>query len=386
MKKRWLFLPLLLALAAGGYWFFNVPETAVPSGAQSAARLAPGPFAIQDEAFEATDAHRGQQAYHDYAGASARTLAGELWRPAGLAQPGPLVIYSHGFMSFHREGVYLARFLASHGYTVVAVNYPLTNFFAPGKPLVSDVVNQPGDVSFLITTLLQRNADTNDVLHNTIDAKKIAVAGVSLGGMTSTLVTFHRQVRDPRITAAISIAGPANMFTADFFSSTNTPFMMIAGDGDAIIPFDKNAAPIPHKDPGSILVNLKNASHAGFAQPAATFMRFIANPDTLGCKQVMKGLKNKPAGAELEFLPGLSAAENGIDLSDRSLPCQGEIPARTMPAAKQHMYTTLTAYSFLESVFADNASARAAAKHYLLQTLPAENGGDVAVTTELSAQ
>ncbi len=284
-------------------------------------------------------------------------------------------------MSFHQEGLYLARFLASHGYTVVAVNYPLTNFFAPGKPLISDVVNQPGDVSFLISTLLKRNADSNDVLHNTIDEKKIAVAGVSLGGMTSTLVTFHRKVRDPRIAAAISIAGPSTMFTADFFTSTDTPFLMIAGDGDAILPFGKNAAPIPQKNPGSILVDLKNASHAGFAQPASTFLRFISNPDTLGCREVMKGLKNKPAGAtEPEFLPGLDAAEDGIDVSDRSLPCQGTIPAHTMQAAKQHMLTTLAAYSFLQSIFADDDAAKNAARSYLLKTLPAENSGDVAVS------
>lgn len=64
------------------------------------------------------------------------------------------------------------RFLASHGYTVVAVDYPLTNFFAPGKPKLSDVVNQPGDVSFLIDTMLKRNADASDVLHNTINPKR----------------------------------------------------------------------------------------------------------------------------------------------------------------------------------------------------------------------
>lgn len=386
MNKWQMIILIILILIGAVYWLAAIPAKVLPEGEASKQWFQPGDYRVITETFKAVDTARKTQANNDFSGRDVRVLKGKIWRPEGLQKPGPLLVYSHGFMSFHTEGQYLTRFLASHGYTVVAVNYPLTNFFAPGKPLVSDVVNQPGDVSFLITTLLQRNADANDVLHNTIDAKKIAVAGVSLGGMTSTLVTFHRQVRDPRITAAISIAGPANMFTSDFFSSTNTPFMMIAGDGDAIIPFDKNAAPIPHKDPGSILVNLKNASHAGFAQPASTFMRFIANPDTLGCKQVMKGLKNKPAGAELEFLPGLSAAENGIDLSDRSLPCLGEIPARTMPAAKQHMYATLAAYSFLESVFADNAAARAAAKHYLLQTLPAENSSDVAVATELSAQ
>lgn len=387
MYKWTIALLVLLLLGSFGYWFAVMPAKVLPAGSESRAWFTAGKYKVIVDDFKTIDSTRKTQANNDFAGRDVRVLKGKIWRPQNLQKPGPLLVYSHGFMSFHQEGLYLVRFLASHGYTVVAVNFPLTNFFAPGKPLISDVVNQPGDVSFLISTLLQRNTDANDVLHNTIDAKKIAVAGVSLGGMTSTLVTFHRQVRDPRIAAAISIAGPSNMFTADFFTSTDTPFLMIAGDGDAIVPFDKNAAPIPQKDPGSVLVNLKNASHAGFAQPASTFMRFMNNPDTLGCRQVMKGLKNKPAGAkEPEFLLGLDAAADGIDLSDRSLPCQGEIPARTMPAAQQHMYTTLAAYSFLQSVFADDATARAAARNYLLQTLPAENSSDVAVATEPSAQ
>lgn len=387
MNKWQITLLVLLLLSGAIYWLAAIPATALPQGSESQRWFTQGKYPVITEAFKAVDETRKTQANNDFAGRDVRVLKGKIWRPQGLQKPGPLLVYSHGFMSFHTEGTYLVRFLASHGYTVVAVNYPLTNFFAPGKPLGSDVVNQPGDVSFLITALLKRNSDASDVLHNTIDEKKIAVAGVSLGGMTSTLVTFHRKVRDPRITAAISIAGPANMFTADFFTSTNTPFMMIAGDGDAIIPFDKNAAPISQKDPGSILVNLKNASHAGFAQPASTFMRFMANPDTLGCRQVIKGLKNKPANEkEIEFLPGLDAAADGIDLSDHTLPCTGEIPPRTMQAARQHMFTTLAAYSFLESVFAEDAPARSAARHYLLQTLPTENSSEIAVTTGQSAQ
>jgi predicted dienelactone hydrolase len=381
MNKWQIALLVLILLSGLVYWFATVPASATPRGSESQARFAPGPYHVITEAFKAVDTSRKTQPNNDFAGRDVRVLKGEIWRPQALKAPGPLLVYSHGFMSFHREGLYLARFLASHGYTVIAVDFPLTNFFAPGNPLISDVVNQPRDVSFLIDTMLQRNSDATDALHNTIDPKKIAVAGVSLGGMTSTLVSFHRKVRDPRITAAISIAGPANMFTPQFFAGSTVPFMMIAGDGDAIVPFDKNAAPIPHKYPGSILVDLKNASHAGFAQPAATFLRFFANPDTLGCRQVIKGLKNKPANTkEPEFMPGLDAAEDGIDLSDRSLPCSGHIPASTMPAAQQHMLTTLAAYSFLQSVFDNDPAARTAAKHYLLTTLPSENTHAVTVT------
>ncbi len=381
MNKWQIAILVIVILAAIGYWFAAIPDKPSPEGAVSQARFTPGPYAIITDSFKAVDETRKTQPNNDFPGSNVRVLKGKVWRPAGLQQPGPLLVYSHGFMSFHQEGQYLTRFLASHGYTVVAVDYPLTNFFAPGKPLISDVVNQPGDVSFLIDTMLKRNADPADALHNTIDPKKIAVAGVSLGGMTSTLAAFHRKVRDPRITAAISIAGPGSMFTADFFAGSTVPFLMIYGDSDAIIPYDKNAAPITHKYPGTTLVTLKNASHAGFAQPASTFMRFIRNPDGVGCREVRKGLQNKPAGAkEPEFMPGLDGTEYGIDLSDRTEPCTTPPIPVAMKAARQHMFTTLAAHAFFESIFAEDAKNRSDARQYLMQVLPTENSAEVSVT------
>jgi predicted dienelactone hydrolase len=379
MNKWQIILLALVTLGAAGYWFAAIPAKTTPAGTESQARFTPGPYKIITDGFKAIDETRKTDPNNDFAGSDVRVLKGKVWRPDGLKTPGPLLVYSHGFMSFHQEGQYLTRFLASHGYTVVSVDYPLTNFFAPGKPKLADVVNQPGDVSFLIDTMLKRNADKNDVLFNTIDPKKIAVDGVSLGGMTSTLAAFHGKVFDKRIAAAISTAGPAAMFTATFFTSNKIPFMMIGGDGDAMVPFEKNAASIPQKVPGSILVNLKNASHAGFAQPAATFLRFFSNPDSVGCRELSKNLPATASDNSNSFMPGLDGAEYGIDLSDRTMPCSAGMPDKAMQAARQHMFTTLAAYAFLESVFANDLAMRNASREYLLQTLPAENSSEVSV-------
>ena len=50
-----------------------------------------------------------------------------------------------------------------------------------------------------------------------------------------------------------------------------------------------------------------------------------------------------------------------------------------MNDSRQHMFTTLAVYHFLESVFADDPAARESARQYLLKTLPAENSSEVAV-------
>jgi predicted dienelactone hydrolase len=378
--KKWhalLFLPVLLGIS--GYWFAFVPASAAPNGEQSLARFTPGPHHVVTDKLDLVDDTRKTQPNNEYPGRDGRVLKGELWRPEKLTQPGPLLIYSHGFMSFHQEGLYLVRFLASHGYTVAAVDYPLTNYFAPGKPLVTDVVNQPGDVSFLITKLLERNDDPHDVLHGTIDPKRIAVAGVSLGGLTSTLAAFHPKVRDPRIAAVVSIAGPTVGVTAQFFAGQTLPFLMIASDADAIVHYDENAAPIPTLDPGSILVTLKDGSHSGFAQAGSTFMRFNKNPDVVGCNGLMSALKNHKGDPDV-FLPGLDGEEYGIKPGAHPHPCSAPPIAAAMPAARQHMFATLAAYAFFESVFAPDPSARTSARQYLLTTLPAENSAEVRVS------
>lgn len=385
MKKRsrlFVLLVAVVAIGAGGYWFGAIPATAVPQGLESQAKFAPGPFDIISESFTAVDESRQTQAYRDFAGRPVRELNGELWRPARAAQAGPLLVYSHGFMSFHREGLYLARFLASHGYTVVAVDYPLSGYRAPDGPFMRDVINQPADVSFLIDTMLKRNADPADALFATIDPQKIAVAGTSLGGLTSTLVTFHRQMRDPRIAAAISIAGPTSMFTADFFAASDVPFMLVFGDGDVIVPYAANATPVLEKYANSTLVSLHNGSHAGFAQPAATLMRFIDNPDGVGCRAVLEGLGDDLAGQNGQFMAILGSAGDGIVTDSRIDICTSPPIPTAMQAARQHMFTTLASYAFLESVFAVDEQSRAAARHYLLQTLPAENNGEVAVARQ----
>ena len=379
--KKWRVVAAVMAIIiAAGYWFLTVPATAIPNGSESIALYQPGPYTVVSEGFTAADNSRPTQAYDDYAGSPERVLNGDIWRPEGLRQPGPLVIYSHGFMSFRQEGLYLAKFLASHGYSVVAVDYPLTGFHAPGKSLMRDVIKQPGDVSFLIDTMLKRNADPADALHDTLDPRRIAVAGVSLGGLTTTLVTFHRALRDPRIAAAISIAGPSVMFTPDFFRTSDVPYLLIYGSDDAIVSYDENATPLLAKRPGSILVTLKGASHAGFAQPASTLMRFISNPDGIGCRTVRDELGNDLAEQNREFMAALGGPEVGVSLDKEIDFCTSPPIPLAMKASRQHMFATLAAYSFLQSVFADSAEVRDSARNYLLKTLPRENSGEVSVS------
>jgi predicted dienelactone hydrolase len=299
-----------------------------------------------------------------------RELNGFVWYPEGWGdKPYPLIVYSHGFMSSVAEPEYLVDFLVPKGYVVVAVNYPLSHGGAPGGPNVNDVINQPGDISFVIDTMLARNADEADSLHGLLDPSRIAAVGLSLGGLTTQLATFHRDVRDPRVSAAVSIAGPSSFLTRNFFQTRAIPFMMIAGSADAMVPYEANAAPIPAKANNSLLVTLDEGSHVGFAGMASTVFRWAHHPDETICPLLLGGLDREDNEDEPILLPD---ADIGISTSG-ARPCTMETFDRAMRPAEQQMLTRLALYAFLEKVFAHDADRRGQMDRYLTTGLAAEN-------------
>jgi predicted dienelactone hydrolase len=369
----------LTMTAFGAYRFCTVPDKSSPNGSESQDRFSTGGYRLKHEKFRLVDYSRKTEAYNRFPGHHARVLKGEIWRPARMEKPGPLVVYSHGFMSSRREGTYLLRFLASRGYTAVAVDHPLTSRFAPDKPLVRDVANQPGDISFVIDTILQRNTDPDDTLFNTIAPDKITAAGLSLGCLTTMLAGFHRELLDTRISAAICIAGPTTMFNRDFFAANPLPTLLIYADMDSICRYEEQAVPAKDMIPQSIMVTLKNASHTGFSQYSSTYMRLLKNPDSLACLAMGRNL-GRDLKKNFDYVSVLGGDEVGIvEVEHQPLLKTPLIPV-SMKAARQQMFTMLAAHAFLDSLFADTVSKRRASRRYLLNTLQIENSTEVAVS------
>ena len=168
----------------------------------SARFLNSGIYTVGDIDYRLIDSSRATANNGDFAGLTHRELDTRVWFPRvenKQLAPGrhPLLVYSHGFSSTKMGGAYLANYLARQGYIVVAADYPLTRMGAPGGSQIMDVVNQPGDISFLIDTLLAWDIDPDSPFFERIDAQRIGVFGISLGGLTSTLVAYHPRWRDP---------------------------------------------------------------------------------------------------------------------------------------------------------------------------------------------
>ncbi len=362
---------LVLASSAIVYLWLSTSPDPFPPGSQSAARLEAGSFSVATADFEWVDTERQTPSSGDFPGASDRSLPSTIWYPEGTSGPLPLLVYSHGFLSTRRGGAYLARHLASHGYVVVAADFPLTTPRASGTPDPRDVVNQPGDVSFLIDQILAMG-ESERPFEGTIDTRRIGVFGLSLGGVTSTLVAFHPNWRDPRVAAAISLAGPADVLGVGFYDQADVPFLMIAGTADRIIDYKNNALPVVERAATGALLTFVGGTHLGFDDVATGLMRIFGDPDGLVCRAAAFA-GNEALDPEENIFDGLfGSTEQGLIEPDDFTPACSRTFHDVLGGGRQHMLTKLAVRSFFESHFASDSESRKAHARFLTETLPQE--------------
>jgi dienelactone hydrolase len=121
--------------------------------------------------------------------------------------PFPLVVFAHGFATTPAPYARLLRAWARAGYVVAAPLFPVERAGAPGGPSESDLVNEPGDIRFVISALLAQSRTGGDPLEGTVDGARVAVAGHSDGAEAALAAAYSVRLRDPRVGAAIVLAG-----------------------------------------------------------------------------------------------------------------------------------------------------------------------------------
>jgi fermentation-respiration switch protein FrsA (DUF1100 family) len=173
--------------------------------------------------------------YVYYPKAGTPSATGGNGRPPSTAPgPYPLLVFAHGFDVTPATYASLLHYWASAGFVVAAPLFPRTNRHAPGGPDEADVVNQPADVSFVISNLLALDADSSSPLHALIDAGRIAVAGHSDGAETALAVADARRLRDPRVRAGVIMSGAEMSGIGGYSFSGGPPLLAIQGTADTL--------------------------------------------------------------------------------------------------------------------------------------------------------
>jgi pimeloyl-ACP methyl ester carboxylesterase len=182
----------------------------------------------------------------------ARTLVTVVRSPTAAGRY-PLIVFGHGFALTPATYSRLLRRWATAGYVVAAPAFPLGNANAPGGPNEADIVNQPRDLSFVITRLLI-------ALRGTIDPARIAVAGHSDGAVAALAAAYDTRYRDRRIAAAIILSGAALPGMAQF-PSGGPPLLAMQGTADPINAPSTTSAYFARARRPKFLLWLEGASH-----------------------------------------------------------------------------------------------------------------------------
>lgn len=205
------------------------------------------PAEVVREARSFEDTSRSTSPNGDFAGSTSRLIGANLWYAprqldaAACSDSGcGLVLLAHGFGGNPDRFDIIARSLAARGWIVAAIRFPLTNDQAPGgfSNAITDVLSQPGDVTFLLDQLARASAEGNGPLAGRIDLTRIGVIGHSLGGATTLALDRYDCCSDPRIGANFMVA-PATMILSIFGdpgAQAGGPILISVGTADPIIP------------------------------------------------------------------------------------------------------------------------------------------------------
>jgi fermentation-respiration switch protein FrsA (DUF1100 family) len=154
---------------------------------------------------------------------------------ARIYGPFPLVVFGHGFAVTPALYAHLLQAWTRAGYVVAAPVFPLGNADAPGGPNEADLVNQPADMSFVISRLLAAGSDDSSPLAGLVDPKAIAVSGQSDGGDTALAAAYDHRYRDRRITAAAILSGAEIPGVGGYtFPPGSPPLLATQGTADTI--------------------------------------------------------------------------------------------------------------------------------------------------------
>ena len=191
--------------------------------------------------------------------------------------PYPLIVFAHGLGADPKLYISLLSHWAAAGFVVAAPQFPLSSDQTPGGPDGGDVINQPGDMSFVITSVLATSAQPGGTLSGLVDPQAIGVAGHSNGAITTLGLVANTCCHDRRVKAAVVMAGTTEAFPGGHYDLAQAPpLLLVHGTADALVPYSGAVAVFNGARGPKGLLSIKGGDHgaaAGLTASSAAAVR-----------------------------------------------------------------------------------------------------------------
>jgi dienelactone hydrolase len=236
-----------------------------------------------------------------------RALPTDVYLPP-VGGPRPLIVLAHGVDGAPRKFSLLLHAWANAGFVAAAPRFPATADAADGGVGwngLNDYKQQPADVSFVITQLLRSD------IADRIDASRIAVAGMSLGGGTIYGLIDNTCCVDPRIKAAAIFDGIRLPFSGTT-EANRVPVLIMHGDHDPRVNYSTAVSSYASSAPPKWFVTLIGGLHSQAYEDAPSPFDAIVTRVTIDYWQRTL-LGDAAAGSRLlrdATVPGLARVES----------------------------------------------------------------------------
>jgi predicted dienelactone hydrolase len=229
---------------------------------------ATAPFAVGTVSQTFVDPARSAPARGGNPAAPGRTLATTIYypTPAAVANPPPVVgpfpllVFAHGYAIDAAAYAPLLHDLAAGGYVVAAPDFPGTSTKYPGGAVRSDSLEEPADISFVITSMIALSGQPGP-LFGMVDPNAVGDAGQSDGGVVAGAAAYNTCCIDPRIKASSILTGGAFGFDGQWFPPGTPPVMFVHATADEINPYGASTSMFAQAQSPKYLFTIEGGSH-----------------------------------------------------------------------------------------------------------------------------
>ena len=254
-----------------------------------------------------------------------RTLLTQVFYPLGRGRSGPaagplpMLVFAPGFMQCGAPYSRLLRGWASAGYVVAVVNFPRSDCKVGTAATESDMVNQPGDMSYVITRLLRLSAARAGFFAGLINPRQIAVTGQSDGGDTVAAIAANGCCSDRRVRAVAVLSGAEwPPMPGRYFAGRPVPMLFTQGSADTVNP--PGCSVVMYQadpSPARFYLDLFGASHTGPYWGRNRYSTIVLAVTTAFFDRYLLGRRAAAAAMRRDgTVPGLAA----LDSSGRDAP------------------------------------------------------------------